>query len=58
MESARGGRSLTSDRKGDSRMFDNVMVGIDGEQGGRDAIELARQLVSDDGKTGQAAVKA
>ncbi|HTX46491.1 MAG TPA: universal stress protein [Solirubrobacteraceae bacterium] len=31
-------------------MFDNVMIGIDGEQGGRDAIALARQLVSDEGK--------
>jgi nucleotide-binding universal stress UspA family protein len=29
-------------------MFDNVMIGIDGEQGGRDAVALARQLASDD----------
>ena len=29
-------------------MFDNVMIGIDGKQGGRDAIALARLLSSDD----------
>jgi hypothetical protein len=29
-------------------MFDSVMIGINGEQGGRDAIALARQLASDD----------
>ena len=27
-------------------MFDNVLVGVDGRQGGRDAIALARQLAS------------
>jgi nucleotide-binding universal stress UspA family protein len=31
-------------------MFNNVMIGIDDQQGGRDAIQLARQLVSDDGQ--------
>lgn len=31
-------------------MFDSVMIGIDGEQGGRDAIALARQLASDEAK--------
>jgi nucleotide-binding universal stress UspA family protein len=30
-------------------MFDNVMIGIDGHQGARDAIALAQQLVSDSG---------
>jgi nucleotide-binding universal stress UspA family protein len=31
-------------------MFNNVMIGIDEHQGGRDAIALARQLVDDDGE--------
>lgn len=31
-------------------MFNKVMIGIDERQGGRDAIALARQLVSDDGE--------
>jgi nucleotide-binding universal stress UspA family protein len=31
-------------------MFENVIVGVDGRQTGRDAIELARRLVSPDGK--------
>jgi hypothetical protein len=31
-------------------MFDNVMIGIDSNQGGHDAIALAHQLVSDQGK--------
>ena len=31
-------------------MFDNVLVGVDGQQGGRDAIALARMLVADGGK--------
>jgi len=30
-------------------MFKNVLVGVDGRQGGRDAIALARQLASSDG---------
>lgn len=31
-------------------MFDNVLVGVDGQQGGRDAIALARTLVAGGGK--------
>ena len=31
-------------------MFDNVLVGVDGQQGGHDAIALARMLVADGGK--------
>ena len=31
-------------------MFDNVLVGVDGQQGGRDASALARMLVADGGK--------
>jgi nucleotide-binding universal stress UspA family protein len=31
-------------------MFDKVMIGIDEHEGGRDAIALARQLVSEDGE--------
>lgn len=31
-------------------MFDNVLVGVDGQQGGRDATALARMLVADGGK--------
>ncbi len=31
-------------------MFNNVMVGVDGLQGGRDAIDLARQLMAPDGR--------
>src|SRR5690349_11118209 len=31
-------------------MFRNVLIGVDGRQGGRDAIALARQLVSPDGR--------
>lgn len=31
-------------------MFENVIVGVDGEQGGNDAIALAKQLVKSDGK--------
>ncbi len=31
-------------------MFKNVLVGVDGRQGGRDAIALAQQLVDSDGK--------
>jgi hypothetical protein len=27
-------------------MFENVLVGVDGHQGGRDAIALARQLAA------------
>lgn len=30
-------------------MFDKVLIGVDGRSGGRDAIALARQLVSDQG---------
>lgn len=30
-------------------MFDNVVVGVGGEGTGRDALELARQLISSDG---------
>ena len=29
-------------------MFDNVMIGDDGREGGRDALELAKQLASPD----------
>jgi nucleotide-binding universal stress UspA family protein len=32
------------------RVFNKVMIGVDGDQGGRDAIALARHLVSDDGE--------
>jgi nucleotide-binding universal stress UspA family protein len=31
-------------------MFSNILVGVDGEQGGRDAIALARGLVAEGGK--------
>jgi nucleotide-binding universal stress UspA family protein len=31
-------------------MFDNVLIGVDGRSGGRDAIALARQLVSGKGR--------
>jgi hypothetical protein len=31
-------------------MFDNVVVGIDDGDGGRDALALARLLVADNGK--------
>jgi nucleotide-binding universal stress UspA family protein len=31
-------------------MFDNVLIGVDGRSGGRDAIALARQLVSAEGR--------
>ena len=31
-------------------MFDNVIVGIDGHQGGRDAVALARQLAAPGGR--------
>jgi hypothetical protein len=31
-------------------MFENVIVGVDGRPTGRDAIELARHLVSPEGK--------
>jgi nucleotide-binding universal stress UspA family protein len=31
-------------------MFENVLVGVDGQEGGRDAIALARKLVGGDGK--------
>lgn len=31
-------------------MFENVLVGVDGRPNGRDAIELARHLIADDGK--------
>jgi nucleotide-binding universal stress UspA family protein len=31
-------------------MFSNVLVGVDGQFGGRDAIALARQLTPDDGR--------
>ena len=31
-------------------MYENVLVGVDGEQGGRDAIALARRLTAPDGR--------
>lgn len=31
-------------------MFNNVLVGIDGEDGGRDALALARTLVGESGR--------
>ena len=31
-------------------MFDNVVVGVDDYEAGRDALELAKQLVSPDGR--------
>lgn len=31
-------------------MFDNVLIGVEGHQGGRDAIELARQLAAPEAK--------
>src|SRR5579875_196114 len=33
----------------ETTMFNHVMVGVDGKDGGRDAIALARQLVADSG---------
>ena len=30
----------------EAKMFRNVLIGIDGRQGGRDAIALARQLAA------------
>src|SRR5271165_4702859 len=39
-------RSLTRRTK----MFRNVLVGVDGRPNGRDAIALARNLIADDGK--------
>jgi hypothetical protein len=37
-------------RQKESEMFKNVIVGVDGNQGGRDAIALARVLLADDGE--------
>jgi nucleotide-binding universal stress UspA family protein len=37
-------------------MFSNVIVGVDGREGGRDALALAKQLVSKDGKLAPAHV--
>jgi len=31
-------------------VFSNVLVGVDGRQGGRDAIALAKQLAAPDGQ--------
>jgi nucleotide-binding universal stress UspA family protein len=38
-------------------MFNKVMVGVDGEAGGRDAIALARKLVAHDGEVIEAQVR-
>ena len=31
-------------------MFENAVVGVDGTQGGRDAVALAQRLLAEDGK--------
>jgi nucleotide-binding universal stress UspA family protein len=43
-----GGLESSGSRKGE--MFDNVVVGVDDPEAGRDALELAKQLVSGDGQ--------
>jgi nucleotide-binding universal stress UspA family protein len=45
----RDARSLQDPRKRSGEVFDNVVVGVDDPQAGRDALELARELIAADG---------